>query len=88
MLKQPADSDYDNWTPYLENNLSFPFSASSRGVIEGTYLPQVRVLGLEGYNEEYGHIGKIKLKGRRYEETFPLMDLEPFYQKIIETGRF
>lgn len=77
MLQSSEHSDDENWSIYLSQNLTFPFSASSRGVIEGNYLPKVKVLGIVSYDEDYGHLAKIKIKGKRYTDTFPIMDLEP-----------
>ncbi len=75
MLKHLDLSDEENWNEHLEQNLTFPFEAKTRGFIDSEANIAVSVTNIQLYDEEYGYIMEIKVKGSRGKRGYPLFDL-------------
>lgn len=74
LLFEPEQSDAKNWTYFFEKNLSYPFEAKTRGIADLRKGLKIKVLGLEYYDGQEGHIMSIFLNNRRFEH--PLSDLK------------
>lgn len=84
LFQYPDKPDFENWTSYLDKHLRFPFEAQTRAMFDG-YRSGLKatVTGMEGYDEEYGHIVSMKLKGKNMEEEYPLAALK----SLRDSGR-
>lgn len=74
LLAAPEKSDEQNWVAYLEEHLSLPFSARTRGLFSGVDPGRkVKVIGSLGYSPEDGLI--VRVKTGKQEFLLPLADL-------------
>ncbi len=84
MVKHPDLSDDENWNEHLEQRLTFPFEAKTRGLIDSKADIAVNVTDFQLYDEEYGYIMEIKMKGRSGKRGYPLFDLRMEDTKIAQ----
>ena len=75
LLHHPHLSDHENWTAHLLRHLKFPFDAKTRGLMDVKPGIAGQVLGFQQYDEEYGHIVVVKMKGEPGRQRYPLFDL-------------
>ncbi len=73
LLQAPAESDFDNWWMHFDKVLKFPIQAKSRGLMEFRKGEKMKIVGIEGINEEYGVI--VNMNYRKSRGTYPLFDL-------------
>lgn len=80
LLQQPNASDEDNWTAYLNKQLTFPFEATTRGLYSMYGIPKgnvCKVFKIDLFQEDSGHIMLIQPKGSKQKLQHPLTDLAP-----------
>jgi hypothetical protein len=77
LLRYPHLSDDENWDAYLKENLSLPFEAEIRdipGMPEGAVVEVVSIYP-DFFDDEAGHIVKIRIPGRKGRAEQPLFSL-------------
>jgi len=73
LLAKPDKSDEDNWLPYLEKNLPFPFAAYTRGQYGGWRFGQkATVSAYGGFAPDYGLI--VQARVGRQTDFVPLAE--------------
>ncbi len=76
LLEHPDKSDFENWTAYLQHQLSFPFEAKTRGRAGSKKGGIIKVFGIDACDEYYGHTMAAKADGKKTKHEHALTGLQ------------